>query len=297
MNEGRPSETAVRIAAHLMAAAREPLFRPLLDHPDEPYARWFVSEVSPLLAAVWNWGPTRRRLYAAYEAGTPGAALYILARKRFVSETLRRELEREPAVEQVVLIGAGLDPLCVRRALQHPAVRFYELDHPDTQSVKRRALERHKVRPANLHLVPVDLAAGDFGLTLRSASQFDPRRVTVFVAEGVLPYLPREVVQVVLREVGRATPLGSRGVFTVVDRAVRQDKTSSLARMERLVNRLAEPIRSDFTRQEVPGFLRGVGLEMAEILDPVGLKHRYLEPLGMDQTLLDGELLVTCRRI
>jgi methyltransferase (TIGR00027 family) len=295
MNPGRPSETAVRIAAHLMASAREPLFRRLLGHPDEPYAGWFVREHSRALAALWSWGPTRRRLYAEYERRTPGASLYLLLRKRYVEDALRSELPAEPPVEQVVVLGAGLDPLCLRLAPHFPEVRFYEVDHPDTQCVKRRALERRRAVPANLAWVPFDLAEQALAAALHRAGLREDA-VSLVLAEGLLMYLPPPDVDALFAAVRSLSPAGSRFLFSMVDRAVRQGRAGGLGRMERVVEQLGEPLRSDIAREQLPAFLKERGFDLTSVADAAELRGRYLDPLGLDLPVVDGELLVSASR-
>jgi methyltransferase (TIGR00027 family) len=297
MNKGRPSETAIRIAAHLMGSAREPLFRPLLTHPREPYAEWFVRERSPVLAALWKWGPTRRALYTQYESRTPGAALYILLRKRYVEEAVRAELSAEPAVEQVVALGAGLDPLCLRLAASSPEVRFYEVDHPDTQALKRRALERRCALPANLALLPANLSRDPLEPVLQPAPGFRGDSVSLILAEGLLMYLPPEEVDTLFQAVRAATPSGSRFLFSMVDRAVRRDSSSALARMDRVLAQMGEPLRSDVTREELPRFLETRGFGLGEVADAAELRRRYLDSLHLDLPVVDGELLITARQL
>ena len=69
------SQTALRIAVNFVAAAREPLLRPFLLHPDELYSEWFIAEESPVVLGLWKWGPTRKSLLASYDRATPGASV------------------------------------------------------------------------------------------------------------------------------------------------------------------------------------------------------------------------------
>src|SRR5579872_3609397 len=105
INERSPSQTALRIAGNRVAAATDPVLRRVVAHPDEPYSRWFI-DAGPvgmrLQIRAWTWGPLRRLLYAITNTRTPGAPLYLLLRKRYVEDAVRKLLQECPA-EQVVV--------------------------------------------------------------------------------------------------------------------------------------------------------------------------------------------------
>jgi methyltransferase (TIGR00027 family) len=70
--------------------------------------------------------------------------------------------------------------------------RVFEVDLPATQAAKRRAI------PDGLRqvtYVPIDLSSSSLRSALLAAPGFDPRADTVFVAEGLLMYLDRPVVE------------------------------------------------------------------------------------------------------
>ena len=46
MKEGKPSETAMRVATGIVASRLDALLRPLFKEPEEPYLEWFINEPS-----------------------------------------------------------------------------------------------------------------------------------------------------------------------------------------------------------------------------------------------------------
>ena len=294
MNPRQPSQTALRIAGNLVASARDPLLRRLLVDAEEPYSRWFVEAHSPLARALlrlWTWGPSRRFLYGLTERNLPGGALYILLRKRYVDEVVRAALDA--GAEQVVLFGAGLDTLSLRLHDRYPQVQFYELDHPNTQAVKRAALERHGGVPKRVHLRPVDFTRETAAARLQAAPSYRRDAPTVFVAEGVLMYLERDEINELFRTVREFGARGSTFLFTMVDADALAKEDSPLARSARIAANMGEPMRSAIRREDLDHLLRGYGFRKEALADHATLKERYLPPLGIERPVIEGELIIT----
>lgn len=294
VRRGQPSQTAIRIAAHLVGAAAEPRYRPLLLHPDEPYAAWFLREFSPALLRIWKWGPTRRWLYRTYEARTPGAARYLLLRKRWVEEQAREALA--DGVRQMLVVGGGLDPLCVRLARDYPAVRFFELDHPQTQEIKRLALERRDALRPNYHLTPVDLSTHSLDALLPQLPDYSSSASSLFLAEGLLMYLPREEVERALRALTSFSARGSRLILTFLDRAELEKTGSATEKMARILEQLGEPFRSSVRRSRLDAELVELGIQVEAVLNAHDLSRRYPEGTQKEAPV-SGELLVTAHSL
>ena len=93
------------------------------------------------------------------------------------------------------------------------AVRIYEVDHPDTASVKRRRLQAAGVDLNKVSFVAVDFEIDDFDTRL-PRSGLDGTRRAIVVWEGVSQYLTGDAVCRVMRWAGRLRK-GSRFIFTV----------------------------------------------------------------------------------
>lgn len=294
MKRGQPSHSAIRIAANHVAAAREPRFRPLLLHPDEPYSAWFVREFSPFFLALWRWGPTRRYLYRLYESRTPGAPLYLLLRKRWIEEQSRRLLDADPTLRQVVVLGAGLDPLCLRLANTYPDLRCFEIDHPDTQQFKKTALEKHRAAARALHLEPLDFTQSSLDALFPRIAGFDPQQRTLFIAEGLFMYLDQAEVDRILTNLAGVAAPGSAALLTFVDRGRLEDPTSSVSQMAQVLVTMGEPLRSSVYRNRLDSELGRFGWATEKVDGPEELRSAYLG--RADTPLADGELLAIARR-
>lgn len=150
---------------------------------------------------------------AAWFAGRPpGSTLPIAIRTRYFDDWLRA-VAIEGGIRQVVLLAAGLDTRAYRLPWSAPTTVF-ELDRAAVLAEKRRVLEAAGATPAcDRHVVGADLA-GDWVAALRDAG-LDEERPTAWLAEGVLFYLPPDVVARVLDDVTRLAAPGSRLGFDI----------------------------------------------------------------------------------
>src|SRR5207244_13021356 len=108
-------------------------------------------------------------------------------RQRFSEERLLAAVER--GVRQGVLLGAGLATF----ALRHPEVvrtlRFVEVDHPDSQSFKRRRLDAEGLSTPDVTYIPIDFAKQNLAAEL-AAVGVDRALPTLFAWLGVTQYRP-----------------------------------------------------------------------------------------------------------
>jgi methyltransferase (TIGR00027 family) len=293
MKPGQASETAARIAVNAVAASLDAELRRLLPDPDEPFSQWFAEEHSPQAReqlALWRKSPAVMRTLS--DAIEPGGAVFVLARKLWIDARARAALDG--GLTQVAVLGAGYDPLCLRLAAAFPAARFWELDHPDTQAVKRRALEAHGALPDGVRLVPADLSGAAPDALLAGAG-WDAARPSLAVAEGVVMYLDEAQLDALLASLARALAAGSRLLMTMVD-ARHLAGTAATQRTARLLKASGEPLRSSIDPGAVPEFLAARGFRCAETADAAALREAYLQPRGIARALSEGEFLVAAER-
>src|SRR5437773_12512753 len=85
----------------------------------------------------------------------PGILLHYILRKRCVAGLVRSALIN--GTTQVVIIGAGFDPLSFELHQDFPGARFWEIDHPATHRNTVRALPKTDVE--RLHCIAADVNA------------------------------------------------------------------------------------------------------------------------------------------
>lgn len=121
--------------------------------------------------------------------------------------------------EQMLVLGAGLDARAWRLACLS-GVDVFEVDHPSTQATKRRRIDAHRCRARSLTFVPVDFEVDSLDLRLDEAGH-DPLRATMWIWEGVTPYLGSAAIEATLRTVGaRSAPASSLAMTYAVESQV-----------------------------------------------------------------------------
>jgi methyltransferase (TIGR00027 family) len=101
-----------------------------------------------------------------------GARTQVTCRSRYAEDSLARGIER--GIGQYVVLGAGLDTFAYRSPLAG-RVRVFEVDHPATQSYKRRigaVASAVRGAPDEVRFVPVDFSRDGFG-SARDVGQRD----------------------------------------------------------------------------------------------------------------------------
>ena len=99
-------------------------------------------------------------------------------------------------IDQIVILGAGYDGRALR--FGGARTRWFEVDCPSTQADKRRRLAALGVSPVGVTYVPIDLMRGDLEATLDDAGH-DATAQTLFLAEGLVPYLTLEATASMFR--------------------------------------------------------------------------------------------------
>lgn len=211
---------SARFFAHRLGTRQDqPADRLMMALPNVPPLglRLFVW---PMLLAHRLTGYVPKAFRYPFEGDVP-PQYQASARMTFFDEVVARYL---PGLSQFVILGAGFDT----RAFRLPAdmrVRTFEVDAPKTQAVKREALERADIHSAGVTFVAADFEHEDWLNRLVGAG-FDPRKPTLYLWEGVMPYLEKLTVETALRKVASTAkdsviafdymttePLKSRGLY------------------------------------------------------------------------------------
>jgi methyltransferase (TIGR00027 family) len=290
MKEGEPSQTAQTVAFARAIESLQPREKALFE---DPYATRFLGRDGLWMLRLLRGGLSRRlALYCIDQIG-PGLLPYGIARTAFIDEALAAALRR--GMLQVVILGAGYDT----RALRTPSIEtavVYEVDHPDTQAVKRARLGKDiEAIQERVRFVDIDFDRQDLGERLNSAGfRFDWPSFVIW--EGVTQYLPAEAVDATLRTVA-TMKRGSEIVFTYMDRALIEG-TRSFPGGRRLVfavRLFGEPFRFGLAPAEVASFLGERGCELLEDIGGDELSARYFIPLGRNDRATETERVARAR--
>lgn len=130
-------------------------------------------------------------------------------RTQFIDGELAGALGR--GVEQIVILGAGYDGRALR--FGGGPTQWFEVDFPSTQSDKRRRLDDLGVASPQVTYVPIDLLRDDLAAALEQAGH-DATAPTLFIAEGLVPYLTLEATAAMFRSARDRSAPGSVLVVT-----------------------------------------------------------------------------------
>jgi methyltransferase (TIGR00027 family) len=196
-----------------------------------------------------------------------------ISRARYAEDLLQARLGE---TGQYVILGAGLDTFCWRRADLLPNLEVFEVDHPVTQAEKfRRVREGGWGEPERLHLVPIDFGREPLGAALTQAG-FRSDVPALFNWLGVTYYLSRRVVLDTLAEIATASAPGTRVVFDFFDAlAFTPGRIAPrMQRMQAATQRSGHPMITGFEPGALRGELEARGLALEEALTPEEIQAR-----------------------
>ena len=262
MKADRPSRTA-----HFVALGRAVADAGLSHVPDfhDPTARVFLTEKGRRSLA---------KTEHAARAGTPGIGLEmarvmadLMALRTAAIDAAVREAVAGGAT-QLIILGAGYDG----RAWRMPelaGVKVFEVDHPATQGDKRTRAAELPPPAGIVSFVPIDFGRESLDAALEHAGH-DRLLPTCWIWEGVVMYLPREVMRATLGGIaGRSSPGSTLIVnYHTVHRAL----------FARLIFRLiGEPQISAWSPEEMAADLRSVGFVVREDSGMADWNNRFAQ--------------------
>jgi methyltransferase (TIGR00027 family) len=195
--------------------------------------------------------------------------LHLALRKRFVHDELEAALD--DGATQVVNVGAGLDPLLAGFAPRWPSARFFEIDRAETLAPKVEALHALGLDAPNLRPLDADLAARPLGRVLDETPTFRREAPTVFLAEGLLMYLPPFVVRHFFEQ-ARVRMGAGRLVFTFLP----EDAAWAGPLTRWTLAATGNAVRFRLPPERLEGFLQELGLRIQGDPARFDLAARYL---------------------
>jgi methyltransferase (TIGR00027 family) len=260
MKPTKPSNTALVVAGGLqLAGAQAALPADVLPTNALRFGEQLLRHAHPRLAGLLR-KPWFRRLCLLLERATlPGICLHFALRKQI----LRRHAQAALAAgcTQVIVLGAGFDTLCMELKAARPDLCCIEIDHPATQSARRAAAAGD-----GIVFIAADLAQQALGPLLAAHPDFSAEASTLFVAEGLLMYMPLDAVRALFAQMAAAAPR-SQVAFTWLEPLA--DGRPGFRRRSRLIDAWlcwrGEPFMSGMARTGLAGFLAGAGFELRQL--------------------------------
>lgn len=130
----------------------------------------------------------------------PELGQMVAARTRSADDCLRHALEG--GVEQVVLVGAGLDFRPHRFASEFPDVRYFELDLPEMIAERERVITAADLPAVDRTTVPINLLFESPADVLADCEGFDVNSPIFVVYEGCSMYFEDDTAHAILAGLG-----------------------------------------------------------------------------------------------
>jgi len=238
----------------------------------DPLARQLISPVFYLLGKLFVDRAERKG---------PGVLGFLAARCRYIDDHLQTCLET--GLDQLVILGAGLDSRAYRFEQLAGRVRVFEVDHPATQQAKLEKLRKifGKV-PEHVTYVPIDFNTE----TLQKLFDFgyDAQGKTLFIWEGVVHYLTAEAVDQTLKFVLKNSASGSSIIFDYVytSALAAAHKRGEIVRMQRAKRYTGEGLVFGIEEGQAEAFLRARGYAQIQNVTSEDLKMLYFT--GVNRT-------------
>jgi methyltransferase (TIGR00027 family) len=185
------------------------------------------------------------------------------ARQTFYDSVVDRYFADIP---QFVILGAGFDTRAFRLP-KETQVRRFEVDAPKTLAIKREALRRAGIDPGGVTLVSADFEREDWLIRLLEHG-FDVDQPTLFLWEGVTPYLDKTAVEATLRRIA-GTAQGSVLAFDYITTEVLESQSLYLRTVRASLRAGGEPLKfcidgTPPSSERVAELLESCGLSLGE---------------------------------
>jgi len=255
---------------------------------DDPYALSLLPAGWQILLRLAYLPGLRQVLLSLRERRMPGSLGAILCRTRYIDDVLKRSLAA--GLEQVAIFGAGFDSRAYRIDGMDQ-VHVFEIDLPGSIAMKQKRLGKVLGRlPKFVTYIGLDFDHQSFEAALREAG-FRPDRTTLFIWEGVTQYLTAEAVDDTLRTVASSAAQGSAIVFTYVRRGLidGSERPEWFQPLLSIASRLGSPMVFGLKPDDLEPYLVERGFELCEDVGAADYQRRYLQPLGRQLNVFDGE--------
>ncbi|MGE0388110.1 MAG: class I SAM-dependent methyltransferase [Gammaproteobacteria bacterium] len=257
--------------------------------------RFALPLLSPRMQAIARDPAQAEQYFRVRLAGLEPLVGETLARHAFAEAHADAAYGR--GIRQHVLVGAGLDSYALRRAGEPADLRFFEIDHPASQAVKRDRLAAIGRADAPIEFVPVDFERDTLDAGLRR-SRFDPARPAFFAWLGVVVYLSPEATRQTLAAIAAVAAPGSEVTFDFFQppEILREEDARSLRLSDAFGRERGEPNIGYHRREEMIAIAAGLGYEVAELLPGTQVTARHVPAHLSRYAIHDGVQMILLRR-
>ena len=254
------------------------------------------DELGPVRLARSGRVPSGGRERFLVEA-VASCAEVVTPRTVLIDTALTAALDRAPG-SQVVILGAGLDAR-PWRLLALTGLSVLSVDHPASQADAHRRTASLTSPVCELRFVPVDLSSEPLGPAL-SAVGHDATGPTVWVWEGVIPYLTHVAVGATIEALTRVSGSGSCLIANYqapsLAASLGRRAVGLVTRMSGIESPLAdEPWQSLWTQAGIAEIVTGHGWTVDSDQDLLEVADRIGSPSRRRRSLAGGRVVVARR--
>ncbi|MDI9337332.1 MAG: SAM-dependent methyltransferase [Alphaproteobacteria bacterium] len=181
--------------------------------------------------------------------------------------------------KQILILGAGMDSFICRYHNQFPDINIYEIDHPNTQNLKKQFLKKIPYHP-NTNFVSVNFENQDWIKEL-SKTNFDFKQPVYISWLGVSYYLKLESLVYTFKTLFNMISKGSQLILdyglkdTCLDAVSIQEKQAMLE----FVRLKSEPMLSFFEPEEFKSLVENLGWIEQERITTATIESLFLKGL------------------
>lgn len=268
MKEGQSSRTA-EAAAALRANHFKNTVSPVFS---DPYAFELTSKgwkkllSSQLLVKLMNSAVLNRTL--GLLTGQ------VVGRSRYAEDLLDQAVQQN--TQQYVLVGAGLDSFALRESHHYPALKIFEVDHPDTQAAKQAKLKKLGEIPARVEFVAINFEKESISEAL-ARSIYERSAPAFFSWLGTTHYLNPQTTLQTLKSIAEFAANGSE---VVLDYSTDFQELTGIERIgsmgvAQFTHLLKEPLLGQFKPTDLHRAVEQMGFEVVEDLSGEAITERY----------------------
>ena len=182
-------------------------------------------------------------------------------------------------LQQVVIIGAGLDSRAYRFNKQMPNIRFFEVDLPAAVAQKKELVQAAVGKPpTTVSYVSVDYRNGGIDGALKRVG-YDRKQKTLFICEGVTRYVDAATVDRTLQFIAKNAAAGSELVFDYIPHDIASGDFSKMKWARFQAVRMAaygHPWKFGIAEDKAGEFVTSRGFGVVSDLGAGELTQRYL---------------------
>lgn len=257
---------------------------------NDPFSEKILTGVYKFLINLMHIPKIFDIIMKSIEKDSPGAMGSHFCRYRYIDDQLKNNIAKKE-IETVVNLGVGMDA----RAYFIPGVEsihYFELDHPSVIKKKIKIIKKVLGKlPDNVVYVPIDFEMQSLDNELKNAG-YNLSSKTLFIWEGVTPYLSEEAVDNTLKYVSSAP--GSKIVFTYVLKSFIDGENihnGIKAIYDKYVKK-SKIFIYGLAPSDIDDFLSKYSLSIIEDIGSDEYKERYMKPSGLNLEVNEIERMV-----